>query len=149
MRPLFAAAVLFAATSLSLVVAAEPRDDVAAATQAWVAAFNSHDPERIVSLYADDAVFWGTGSQILRDTPALVRAYFSGMPNNPDLHVAISEQRVRVFGDIAINTGAYTFSNLVEGTPTSTPARFSFTYQLRAGRWMIVDHHSSVVPPAK
>lgn len=126
---------------------ASPQDDVAAATQAWADAFNSHDPERIVALYAADAVFWGTGSQILRDTPALVRQYFSGMPNNPHLRVAITDQRVRLFGDIALNSGAYTFSNIVDGKPTSSPARFSFAYALRDGRWMIVDHHSSSVPP--
>ncbi len=138
---------LLLASALLSVTTASPRDDVAAATQAWVDGFNSRDPERVLVLYAVDAVFWGTGSQILRDTPALIRAYFSVMPQRPDQRVTITEQRVRVFGDLAINTGAYTFSNVVEGRTTTSPARFSFVYQRRNGRWMIVDHHSSSVPP--
>jgi|SoiMethySBSTD1v2_1073268.scaffolds.fasta_scaffold296153_3 hypothetical protein len=36
--------------------------------------------------------------------------------------------------------------NVREGQPVTTQARFSFTYRLRDGRWMIVDHHSSAVP---
>ena len=36
--------------------------------------------------------------------------------------------------------------NVREGQPVTTQAHFSFTYRLRDGRWMIVDHHSSAVP---
>ena len=58
----------------------------------------------------------------------------------------LGEQRILVYGDTAINTGLYTVSNLRDGQPVTTPARFSFTYRLKDGRWMIVDHHSSAVP---
>jgi hypothetical protein len=51
-----------------------------------------------------------------------------------------------VYGEMAINTGSYTFSNVRDGQPVTRPARFSFTYRQRDGRWMIVDHHSSDVP---
>ena len=40
--------------------------EVAAATAAWVEAFNARDPERIAALYAPDAVFWGTISKTIR-----------------------------------------------------------------------------------
>jgi hypothetical protein len=55
---------------------------------------------------------------------------------------------VREFGDIAINTGFYTFSEVVGGDRVERPSRFSFTYRLRDGEWLIVDHHSSRVPAA-
>jgi hypothetical protein len=35
--------------------AAGPKEDVAAATQAWIAAMTSHDPERVVALYDAEA----------------------------------------------------------------------------------------------
>ena len=37
---------------------------------------------------------------------------------------------------------------LSEGDEVTIPARFSFTYRLEGGKWMIVDHHSSRVPLA-
>jgi uncharacterized protein (TIGR02246 family) len=125
---------------------AGPKEDVAAATQAWIDAFNSHDPARVVALYDPEAVFWGTVSPTLRDTPDAIRDYFKGLPDQLQLKIELGEQRIRVYGDMAINTGSYTVSNVREGQPVTTPARFSFTYRQRDGRWMIVDHHSSAVP---
>jgi len=127
-------------------VLAGPKEDVAAATKAWADAFNSRDPEKVVALYDAEAVLWGTVSPTLRDTPDAIRDYFKGMPNNPQARVELGEQRIRVYGDIAINTGLYTVSNVRDGQPVTTPARFSFMYRHKDGRWMIVDHHSSAVP---
>ena len=125
---------------------AGPKEDVAAATQAWAEAFNSRDPAQVLALYDPEAVFWGTISQTLRDTPEAIRDYFKGMPTNPNARVTLGEQRIRVYGDIASNTGLYTFANVRDGQPVTTPARFSFTYRQRDGHWLIVDHHSSAVP---
>jgi len=125
---------------------ADTTDDVGAATEAWAAAYNSHDPERILARYDTDAVFWGTTSATLRDTPEEVRDYFRAMPDRPNAHVNIGDHRVRVYGDIANNTGFYTFTDVVDGKPVVRQSRFSFTYRLRDGVWMIVDHHSSRVP---
>ena len=62
--------------------------------------------------------------------------------------MAVNDSRVRVLGDVAVNTGYYTFTAMRNGQPDPRPARFSFTYRLRDGRWLIVDHHSSSVPAA-
>jgi uncharacterized protein (TIGR02246 family) len=127
--------------------AADPKDDVAAATQAWIDAMTSHDPERVVALYDPEAVLWGTRSPTLRDTPAAVRDYFNILKTVPPSYKAVlGEQRIRVYGDIAINTGTYTFSEDRDGKPIVRPARFSFVYRNRDGHWLIVDHHSSAVP---
>jgi uncharacterized protein (TIGR02246 family) len=130
------------------ICAATVEEQVAAATQAWIDAYNSRDPERVLSLYDTDAVLWGTTSPTLRHTPAARRDYFSNMSQRPDARVALGEQHVRVFGDVAVNSGTYTFTNQHDGKLTESPARFSFTYHLQNGRWMIVDHHSSAVPVA-
>ena len=127
-------------------LAAAPEDDVAAATQAWAEAFNTRDPERVLALYETDAVLWGTTSASLRNTPATRREYFSTMPQRPNQRVMIGEQQIRVFGDVAVNSGTYTFANNQDGKVTSNHARFSFTYVRKGDRWMIVDHHSSAVP---
>lgn len=127
--------------------AAGPKEDVAAATQAWADAFNSRDPQRAAALYDSEAVLSGTISPILRDTPEAIRDYFKSMPTRPQDRVVLGDHRVRVYGDTAVNTGFYTFTNVRDdGQTMNFPARFSFTYRLRDGRWMIVDHHSSALP---
>jgi uncharacterized protein (TIGR02246 family) len=137
------------AISIGLAVpcAAGPAEDVAAATKAWTDRFSSHDLDGLLALYDRDAVLWGTSSQTLRDTPALIRDYFKGVPTS-SMTVAVTGSRVRVLGDVAVNTGYYTFTAMRNGQPDPRPARFSFTYRLRDGRWLIVDHHSSSVPAA-
>jgi uncharacterized protein (TIGR02246 family) len=129
-------------------VLAGPPEDVTAATRAWAAAYDSRDPQRIQALYAPDAVFWGTSSPILRDTPELIAEYFRNAPSQPNARVELGDFRVRVWGDTAASTGSYTFTDTRDGQTTRRPARFSFTYRLIGGRWLIVDHHSSSVPAA-
>jgi uncharacterized protein (TIGR02246 family) len=127
------------------------KDQVAAATQAWIDAMSSHDQARVVALYDPEGVLWGTTSPTLRDNPAAIRDYFNILRTvPPDYKGVLGEQRIRVYGDIAINTGTYTFigpARDAAGKPISRPARFSFVYRNRDGRWLIVDHHSSAVPP--
>ena len=126
---------------------AGPKEDVGAATQAWIDGMNSHNAERVVALYDAEAVLWGTRSSTLRDTPATVRDYFKVLQTVPPSYkVVLGEQRIRVYGDIALNTGTYTFSEDRDGKPIARPARFSFVYRNRDGRWLIIDHHSSAVP---
>jgi uncharacterized protein (TIGR02246 family) len=146
-RRLGALAVFLVLGAASFAIAA-PKDEVAAATQAWAEAFNSRNPERVLALYDSEAVLWGTISPTLRDTPDAIRDYFKGLPGQPQGRVTIGEHRIRVYGDTAIDTGYYTFSNVRDGQPVTNPARFSLTYRRRDGRWLIVDHHSSAVPAA-
>ncbi len=121
---------------------------VAAATRAWTDAFASHDANRIAALYAPDAVFWGTGSTVIRNTPELIREYFINLKNRPTVRIELDEQHVRVYGDVALNTGRYSVHEIKDGQPTIRPLRFSFTYRHVNDRWLIVDHHSSAMPVA-
>ena len=126
---------------------AGPREDVSAATQAWIDGMNRHDAGHVVALYDPEAVLWGTRSASLRDTPDTVRDYFKILQTVPPSYkVTLGEQRIRIYGDLALNTGTYSFSEDRDGKPMIRPARFSFVYRNRGGRWLIVDHHSSVVP---
>lgn len=132
----------------AMLTAAGPQDDVTAATRAWAEAYNSRDPQKIQALYAPDAVFWGTSSPTLRDTPALIGEYFKNSPSQPNARVELGDFKVRVWGDTAASTGTYTFTDMRDGQTVRRPARFSFVFHQQNGRWMIVDHHSSSVPAA-
>ena len=140
---------LMAALIISAPVMADTVKDVEATTQQWIAAFNRKSATEIVALYAKDAVFFGTTSPILRDTPELVRDYFKNIGNVGDSTISMGDHRVQVFGEVAINTGFYTRTAVQDGKEVKNPARFTFVYQLRQGKWVIVEHHSSVLPSAQ
>ena len=55
---------------------------------------------------------------------------------------------VLLFGDIAINSGSYTFTDRRDGQPVRRPARFSMVFHRVGDRWLIADHHSSSAPGA-
>jgi uncharacterized protein (TIGR02246 family) len=118
--------------------------EVKAATAEWISTFNTRDPERITALYAPDAVLWGTVSKTIRTTPEEILEYFTqSATRRPNLRMFLGEQHVRVYGDIATNSGYYTSRNPVDGQEVVIPMRFTFMYRKEGGRWMIVNHHSS------
>lgn len=148
-RPFFALLSLIAVVGFASPAAAQPAgpDTVVAATQVWVDAFNTRDPKRIVALYAPDAVFWGTTAKTIATTPDAVWAYFKDAGQRPYTRVVIDEQHPRVYGSIAIASGAYTFSEVRDGVASNVrPARFTFVFRRDGDRWVIVEHHSSRVP---
>ena len=64
---------------MALPVWADDEDDVAAAMNMWgdyLAKGTSEDPGAVLTLYAEDAVLWGTISRTRRDDPAAIRDYF-------------------------------------------------------------------------
>jgi uncharacterized protein (TIGR02246 family) len=123
----------------------EPKADVAAASSAWTEAIA--DPEKISSLYSDDAVLWGTAAPKIRSGRTAVRDYFAGVAKAvPGVTVAFGDQLIRVYGNAAVNSGSYTFSWVKDGETKTLPARYSFTYVKDGERWLIVDHHSSAMP---
>ncbi len=141
---LIASIVLF---GIANVAWAGDKEDVAAATAKWAEAFSEEKPDRILALYDKEAVLWGTLSPKRRDNPEAIQDYmvtaFAALPGH---RVSFGDQLIRVYGNTAINTGYYTFTYTKDGETKTLPARYSFTYVKRNGRWMIVDHHSSAMP---
>jgi uncharacterized protein (TIGR02246 family) len=145
--PSAACALLVGLLLFGSVASAAPKDDVAAATARWGQAIAENDPDKVLPFYAEDAVLWGTLSPKVRADRAAVRDYFvSAFKILPSLKVTFGEQLIPVYGN-AINTGYYTFAYVKDGQAKTLPARYSFTYVHEGGNWMIVDHHSSAVPP--
>lgn len=120
------------------------RQSVAAATAEWIATFNTRDPALISALYAPDAVLWGTVSRTIRTTSGEIYEYFmESATKRPNLRMFLGETHVRLYGNVAINSGYYTSRNPVDGQEVVIPMRFTFTYRREGDRWMIVNHHSS------
>jgi len=130
------------------VASAGPKEDVAAVTAKWAVTLGEDNPDTILPLYAKDAVLWGTLSPTVRSDPAALRDYFvRAFAALPGLKVTFGEQLIRIYGNTAVNTGYYTFSFVKEGETKTLPARYSFTLVKKGGTWLVVDHHSSAMPP--
>lgn len=124
------------------------RDAVAAATAKWAAVFVDDNPDAILALYDDDGILWGTLSPTIAEGKQAIRWYFErAFKALPGHKVTFGQQKIRVYGDVAINSGYYVFSYQRDGAPATLPARYSFVYRKRGNDWLIVDHHSSALPP--
>jgi len=137
------------ALSFTPAASAGSKEDLAMAAATWARALGEDDPDKVLPLYAEDAVLWGTLSPTVRADRAALRDYFvTAFKVLPGLKVAFGDQLIRVYGGTAVNTGYYTFSYVKDGETKNLSARYSFTYVKNGERWLIVDHHSSAMPAA-
>lgn len=132
---------------LSVAVAASDEDSVKAAYNDWVKAVTGGSADPVLKLYDDKAVLLATFGPKPLVGHSQLREYFVKLTALPHLRAETNESIIRIFGDIAINSGLYTFSYEKGGKVVNVPARFSFTYRKDGDKWKIVDHHSSMVPP--
>lgn len=123
----------------------EQQSVLAAFTQ-WLDMVRLGDPATVSALYAEDAVFFGTISPYVRTTPAQIKHYFDMFLQWPNLHAASAHPAIRVYGDVALNTGYYIFFHERDGKMQSVPARYTFVYKKVNDTWKIIEHHSSVMP---
>ena len=116
----------------------------------WAAAYAAMSGEKSAASYAADARLWGTASRTQTVGREAIRAYFdAGSRNLQSRSVLIGEHAIQRFGDTAVASGHYEFRNTrADGVSTARPARFSMTLVSQNGRWLIANHHSSLLPDA-
>ncbi|PIE89853.1 MAG: DUF4440 domain-containing protein [Acidobacteria bacterium] len=108
----------------------------------WNQSLLTGNPKEVVKHYAPDAVLMPTLSNKVRTTHAAIEDYFVFfLAREPVGH--IDESHIQLFGDLAIHSGLYTFTFKDQ---TSSQARFSFVYKKEGKSWLIVEHHSSLMP---
>ena len=136
---------ILAALALTSVVAfAEPADDVSAAVDRWVAAFNANDVDALVNLYTPDAIFVGSTGLTRSEGRDAIRGYFARLANSGD-KVVIGDRKIVLLGDnIAYATGFYEFSAVREGGVRKSWAGFSMVLVKHDNDWLIAHHHSSL-----
>ena len=82
---------------LGSLASAGPKEDVSAATSEWGRVLGEDDPDKVLPLYADDAVLWGTLSPMVRSDRAAFRDYFvTAFRVLPGLKVTFGDQLIRV-----------------------------------------------------
>jgi uncharacterized protein (TIGR02246 family) len=122
------------------------RQQIAALFDEWNATLATGNPEKVADLYAPDAVLLPTLSPRIRTTRAEIVDYFTHfLPSKPQ--AVITREIITVLDrNDAINTGLYTFTLTQNGMRQQVHARYTFVYQRIKGAWLIVNHHSSLVP---
>ena len=118
------------------------KNDITVLFEQWNSALQTGDPKQVAALYATDAILLPTVSNKVRHNHAEIEDYFVHFLAKGPKGV-IDESNVRIFGDLSINSGVYTFS-FNDGA--SVQARFTFVYRWDVQRWLIVEHHSSAMP---
>jgi uncharacterized protein (TIGR02246 family) len=117
-------------------------DSPGSAMLRWAERFNTRDPAQVTSLYAEDALLFGTSKSKLYVGKQEIGTYFSGAAT-----VKLSDQTIRnLTEDTALCVGTYLFSRVTDGIETAAPARFTFVLKRQEGRWEILHHHSSANP---
>ena len=111
----------------------------------WNSSLQTGDPDKVARTYADDAVLLPTMSKKIRRGHEEIEDYFKNfLKLGP--RGKIEEESIRVYGDIAINSGLYTFCIVKDGIPSHVKARYTFIYRKLGDKWQIVEHHSSFLP---
>lgn len=117
-------------------------NDILALFDKWNKALKTGNPKEVAALYTTDAILLPTVSNKVRHNHEEIEDYFvhflAKVPSGQ-----INESNVRIFNDLAINSGIYTFT-FIDGS--SVQARFTYVYKRVEGDWFITEHHSSKMP---
>ena len=115
---------------------------IAALFEEWNTALQTGEPKNVTALYESNAILLPTISNQVRHNHEEIEDYFIHFLAKSPKGV-INESNIRTFGNIAINSGIYTFT-FSDGN--SVQARFTYVYRWNGQRWLIVEHHSSALP---
>ena len=116
--------------------------DITTLFETWNSALQTGDPKQVAALYAADAILLPTVSNQVRHNHEEIEDYFVHfLAKGPS--GKIDEANVRIFGDLSINSGVYTFT-FADGAVVT--ARFTYVYRQGEDGWKIIEHHSSAMP---
>ena len=101
---------LFLTAITTVALALNPADEnIMKKSDQWAQAIAGRDANKIVALYDKDALLYATFANYI-DTQVGLLNYFKKLTKHKDLKVTFSKQNIRVFGDVALNSGLYEFT---------------------------------------
>ncbi|MEX0173035.1 SgcJ/EcaC family oxidoreductase [Streptomyces sp. LMG1-1-1.1] len=122
--------------------------EIAGLFDRWNAALLTGDPEKVADLYADDAVLLPTASPRIRTNHAEIADYFEHFLQKKPRGEKVRSVIHVLDGNSALDAGVYRFhlTDPETGVTKAVDARYTYEYEKRDGSWLIVNHHSSVLP---
>lgn len=121
-------------------------NDLMLALEDWKDAYNSRDPRRLQQLYAPGALITDDEYTAVPLDGEALPVFFDEMAQRPTARMRWIVGNLQFFGDTAVRSGEYEFTEQLGDQAREKPARYSFAYQRIAGRWLIVLQHSTVRP---
>ncbi|AUY52389.1 SgcJ/EcaC family oxidoreductase [Streptomyces sp. CB01881] len=122
--------------------------EIAGLFDQWNAALQTGDPEKVADRYAQDAVLLPTASPKIRTNHAEIADYFEHFLQKKPRGEKIRSVINILDANSAIDAGLYRFhlTDPATGATKAVEARYTYEYEKRGGKWLIVNHHSSVLP---
>jgi len=116
------------------------------ALEDWKEAYNLRDSRRLQQLYAPGALITDDEYTAVPLSGTALPAFFDEMAQRPTARMRWIVGNLQLFGDTAVRSGEYEFTEQADGQTRTRPARYSFAYQRIGGRWLIVLQHSTARP---
>ncbi|MFI9584511.1 SgcJ/EcaC family oxidoreductase [Streptomyces sp. NPDC052236] len=122
--------------------------EIAALFDGWNAALQTGDAEKVAARYAPDAVLLPTASPKIRTDHAGIVDYFEHFQQKKPVGEKVQSVVNILDHDSAIDAGLYEFhvTDPKTGVKSTVGARYTYEYEKRGGKWLIINHHSSVLP---
>ena len=121
-------------------------NDLMQALEDWKDAYNSRDPSRLRSLYAPGALITDDEYSAVPISGAAVPVFFDQMAQRPTSRMRWMVGNLQLFGETAVRSGEYEFTEQLDGQAKTRLARYSFAYQRIEGRWLVILQHSTLRP---
>lgn len=126
-----------------------PPPERAAIAHAWRDAHNACNVDALVALYHPDALYWPSIARTLAAQPADIRAYYQvacAAAREVNARFEIASERATGSGDVAVSAGTATVTFTRGGAQVTSTMRFSMVARWVGSRWLIVEHHTSMMP---
>ncbi|WP_414529971.1 SgcJ/EcaC family oxidoreductase [Nodularia chucula] len=121
------------------------RPEIAQLFDRWNSSLQTGDPNLVTQNYARNAILLPTVSNQMRRNHEEIQDYFVEFLQLQPVG-RIDHRSIRLYCDVAIDSGIYTFQLTNNGESQEVQARYTFVYNRVGNRWLIAEHHSSAMP---
>ena len=129
---------------------AGPKEEALAAYDSFFTMFTTGNQAQLASLFAPDALFYGTQSPEVVTTPEGVLTYFTRALSGTRGEVTarpFERNALQLSDSVVAISGKWQSERTLEGKMTTAgPSRVTAVLQKRGDKWLIVQFHNSPTP---
>ena len=118
--------------------------EVARAARAYDAAILKQDKVALSALYADEYIATNEHGKV-RNKQQELNQVTSANLKFTSVESFDSDRRIKIYGNVAVETGRYGVTGTFKGSPFTEDGRYTTTWVKRSGRWQIVADHASLI----